>query len=228
MVLGTIAGVFFLSSLGVWQLQRAGEKEQIQQANESRKNNPPEEFSFPISDPVALRFQRIRAQGSFISDKQFILDNRYLDNQVGFNILTPFKLNDSDKVVLVDRGWIQLTGSRDQLPNINVNNNLRSLVGMVYVPYGKAYAVGEIDSSQDWPRLIQYLDFNELSDRLGYNLLPLTLRMEAGQDDTYKAKWLIYASSPKRNYGYALQWFAMALTLLVIFIVMHRPIVVKD
>ena len=47
--------------------------------------------------------------------------------------------------------------------------------------------------------------------------------MEANQADTYKAQWVIYASSPKRNLGYAFQWFAMALALLVIFIVLHRP-----
>ena len=222
-VIATIAGVFFLSSLGVWQLQRAEEKKQIHLENESRKNSAPQTFSFPITDPASLRFQRIRVQGRFISNKQFVLDNRYLDHQVGFNILTPFKLDNSDKVVLVDRGWLPLKGPREKLPIIDVDENLRTLVGTVYVPYGKAFSLGEIDNSISWPRLIQYLDFKELSIRLEHELLPLSLRMEANQADTYKAQWVVYASSPKRNLGYAFQWFAMALALLVIFIVLHRP-----
>jgi surfeit locus 1 family protein len=223
-ITATVAGVLLLSSLGVWQLQRANEKQQIQQANESRKNNPPQELHFPITDPVSLRFQRIRAQGKFISNKQFVLDNRYVDHQVGFNILTPFKLYNSDNVVLVDRGWLPLKGPREYLPNIDVDEKLRTLVGTVYVPYGKAYSLGEIDNGNNaWPRLIQYLDFKELSMRFGYELLPITLRMEAGQPDTFKAKWVIYASSPKRNLGYAVQWFAMAITVFIIFIVLHLP-----
>lgn len=223
-IIATVTAVFLLSSLGVWQLQRANEKQQIQQVNESRKNNPPQELRFPITDPVSLRFQRIRAQGKFISNKQFVLDNRYVDHQVGFNILTPFKLDNSDKVVLVDRGWLPLKGPRDNLPNIDVDEKLRTLVGTVYVPYGKAYSLGEIDNGTNaWPRLIQYLDFKELSMRFGHELLPITLRMEANQPDVFKAKWVIYASSPKRNLGYAVQWFAMAITVLVIFIVLHLP-----
>lgn len=222
-LIGTIAGIFFLSSLGVWQLLRGEEKKQIQLEIESRKNSAPQVFSFPINDPAGLRFQRIRVQGRFISNKQFVLDNRYLDHQVGFNILTPFELSDSDKVVLVDRGWLPLTGPRDVLPNVEVDENLRTLVGAVYVPYGKAFSLGAIDASITWPRLIQYIDFNELSTRLGRELLPLTLRMEAEQADTYKAQWVSIASSPKRNWGYALQWFAMAITVLIIFIVLHRP-----
>ncbi len=222
-VVGTIAGVFFLSSLGVWQLQRGEEKRQIQSEIEARKSSVPEAFSFPIVDPASLRFQRIKVHGRFISDKQFILDNRYLNGQVGFNILTPFELNESDKVVLVDRGWLPLNGPRSQLPNIEVDESLRTLVGAVYVPYGKAFSLGDMDASKSWPRLIQFLDFKELSIRLGNELLPLTLRMESEQADTYKAQWVMIASSPKRNLGYAVQWFAMAITLLIIFIVMHRP-----
>ena len=174
-VVATVLGVFFLSSLGVWQLQRAEEKKQIQFENESRKSNAPLTFNFPISDPASLRYQRIRAQGTFISDKQFVLDNQILDHTVGYNILTPFKLANSTKIVLVDRGWVPLTDSRERLPNIEVDEDLRSLVGMVYVPFGKAYSLGEIDSgATTWPRLIQFLDFEALEARLGENLLPLT------------------------------------------------------
>ena len=223
-VIATVLGVFFLSSLGVWQLQRAEEKKQILHENESRKSNAPLAFNFPISDPASLRFQRIRVQGKFISDKQFVLDNQVLDHAVGYNILTPFKLDNSTKIVLVDRGWVPLTDTRESLPNIEVDEDVRSLVGMVYVPYGKAYSLGEIDNgATTWPRLIQFLDFKALETRIGENLLPLTLRMDANQEDVFKAKWTLFAASPKRHLGYAVQWFALALTLLVIFIVLHLP-----
>ena len=223
-LLATIAGMFFLSSMGVWQLMRGEDKKQIQLEMEARKNSQPQAFNFPIEDPASLRFQRIRVQGSFISSQQFVLDNRFLDHQVGFNVFTPFKLHNNDKVVLVDRGWIPLKGSREVLPNIEVGEDLRTLVGAVYVPYGKAFSLGDIDDSTSWPRLIQFLDYKLLSARLGKELMPLSLRMEEGQADAFKAKWKLYeASSPKRNYGYAFQWFAMAFTVLIIFIVLHRP-----
>ena len=227
-VIATIVGVFFLCSLGVWQLQRAEEKRLIQQENESHKNNPPQTLNFPITEPTSLRFNRIRLQGQFISSKQFVLDNQVLEHQVGYNILTPFQLHDSEKIVLIDRGWLPLIGSREQLPEVEVGEEMRTLIGMVYVPYGEAYSLGEIDSTKTWPRLIQFLDFKALELRLGEPLLPLTLRMEANQKDAFKAQWILFTATPKRHLGYAVQWFALALTLLILFIVLHIPKSTKE
>ena len=221
-LIATAVGVFCLSSLGVWQLQRAEEKKQTLRDSQLQTKDTPQSIRLPVTEPEKLRYQRIQLQGRYISSKQFVLDNQVHDHKVGYNILTPFRIINTEFVVLVDRGWIALENSRQQLPEVNVSEELRTVTGTVYALFGKPFTLGEIDNGDsNWPRLIQYLDFDVLGDRLGNTLQTFTLRLDRDQQDGYLREWQIFAITPNRNLAYAVQWFALALTLLVIFIVLH-------
>ena len=151
-----------------------------------------------------------------------MLDNQIHNHHVGYNILTPFKISNSDFVVLVDRGWVSVGESRERLPDVDVDETSRKVTGVIYTPFGDPYTLGEIDNGDiQWPRLIQYLDFKALSQRLGSPLQPFTLRLDSDQENGYLREWEIFAFSPNKHIAYALQWFALALTLLIIFIVLH-------
>ena len=220
----TVLGVVFLSYLGMWQLQRTEEKKQILLENEQQSNLAPQPLELPINDPTTLRFKKIKLQGHYSSTRQFVLDNQVVDHKVGYNILTPFKLHNSTAVVLVDRGWMPQGPLRTVLPEISVDERTRTIVGRIYVPFGDPFTLGEIDNGETtWPRLIQYLDFAALENRLEKELLPFTLRLETGQEDGFTTVWPLIAVSPKRHLAYAIQWFALATTLLIIFIVLHMP-----
>jgi len=213
-----------LSSLGIWQLQRAEEKKQILLENQQRQSNEPVALILPLDEPKKLRHQKVYVHGHFISDKQFILDNQVLNHQVGYNVLTPFKLSGTETLLLIDRGWIPLEGSREQLPNVGVGVQARKIIGTLYTPYGKAYSLGEMDAGETaWPRRIQYLDFNAIATRLDSHIHPLTLRMKAGQADSYKAEWKLFSMTPDKHIGYVVHWFGLAITVLVLFIYLHSP-----
>lgn len=221
-LIATFVGIFCLSSLGIWQLQRAEEKKQILRDSEQQANNTPQNISLPVYEPEKLRYQRIHLYGHYISNKQFVLDNQIQNHKVGYNILTPFKVADTDFVVLVDRGWVPMEKSRELLPEIKVSETLREVIGVVYAPFGEPFTLGEIDNGDiQWPRLIQYLDFAALSQRLEISLQPFTLRLDSDQQNGYLREWEIFAFSPNRHIAYAAQWFGLALTLLIIFIVLH-------
>ena len=221
-LIATAIGVFCLSSLGVWQLQRAEEKRTILRNNELQSNNTPQSIRLPVTEPEKLRYQRVELRGKYISSKQFILDNQIHDQKVGYNVLTPFRISNTDFVVLVDRGWLALEKSRQILPEVTVSEEMRTITGTVYALFGKPFTLGEVDNGEtNWPRLIQYLDFDALGNRLGKTLQPFTLRLDSEQKDGYLREWQIFAFSPNRHIAYAVQWFALALTLLVIFVVLH-------
>lgn len=221
-LIATVVGIFCLSSLGIWQLQRAEEKKQILHDSEIQANNTPQNISLPVYEPEKLRYKRIQLYGHYISSKQFVLDNQIHNRKVGYNILTPFKVANTDYVVLVDRGWVPVEKSRELLPEINVNESLREIIGVVYTPFGDPFTLGEIDNGDiQWPRLIQYLDFAVLSQRLGISLQPFTLRLDSDQQNGYLREWKIFAFSPNKHIAYAVQWFALALTLLILFIILH-------
>ena len=224
-ILLTLVTVAILSSLGIWQLQRAEEKKRILLENLHRQEIPPIALTLPIEEADKLRHQKVKVHGNFISDKQFLLDNQVLEQQVGYNVLTPFKLAGTPTLVLIDRGWIPLKGSREQLPEVEVNTRTREVIGTVYVPFGKAYSLGGMDTGESaWPRRIQFLDFKTISSRLGNEVPPLTIRMQAGQADSYKAEWKLFtAMTPEKHIGYVFHWFSLAITVFVIFIYLHSP-----
>ena len=225
MVVATIIGISLFSSLGIWQLQRAEFKKQILLENDKRKNSAPINLSSTIDGSNSLRFQRVRLQGQFISSKQFILDNQMNQHRVGYNILTPLILEDGYTVVLVDRGWVPMGLTRDDLPLISIDEAPRSIIGTVYIPFGKPFHLGGIDDGQNtWPRVIQYLDFMAISERLGHHLLSLTVRMEPNQSGAFITEWPVFAFTPNRHIGYAIQWFALAITVLIIFLYFHVSI----
>lgn len=221
-VFATAVGVFCLSSLGVWQLQRAEEKRQILSELEAQADHTLQTMRFPVSQPEKLRYRHVQLHGKYISAKQFVLDNQIKNHRAGYNILTPFRVKDTNYVVLVDRGWLPIEHSRENLPRIDVEESILTITGTVYAPFGEAYSLGTVDNDGvGWPRLIQYLDFEELSARLGVELESFTVRLDQNEPNGYLREWKIFSFSPNRHVAYAVQWFALALTLLTIFIVLH-------
>ena len=104
-------------SLGLWQLERANEKENIVNLYKKRQSFKPEKISFISDNNIKKKYYRNYViQGKYIN-KIFLIDNKIKNKKPGFNVITPFKLLDSNEIILVDRGWIKMKGERQ---NINI------------------------------------------------------------------------------------------------------------
>ncbi|MEA3413624.1 MAG: SURF1 family protein [Pseudomonadota bacterium] len=211
-----------LISLGAWQLERADEKREISREILERQETPLSRLPLEVTDPESLRYRQLKLVGRFEESRQFLLDNQMNQGAVGLNVLTPLKLSGRDDVVLVDRGWLPWGVDRSQYPDISISPETVSLTGKVYVPYGKGFRIGEMDNGEgDWPKLIQYLDFDRLSELLGYPVLPLTVRLGSPEDAGYQRNWVSLTANPQRHVSYAIQWFALGAVLLVIYLALH-------
>ena len=213
-----LLGLGILTSLGVWQLQRAAEKSEILHNYEIQKNSPPVALGASIDDFSRLRFRVAEANGVYDAEKQFLLDNQIRNGQAGFSVLTPLRLSvDGNKAVLVDRGWLPLGLTRQLLPDVVIEQNKVQITGSLYVPFGKSFSLGEMDAGGiGWPRVIQYMEFSEISERLGYDLLPVIIRLSPDAAEGYLREWAPLPFTPARHIAYAVQWFGLALALLVI------------
>lgn len=216
-----LLGLGILTSLGVWQLQRAAEKSEILQSYESQKKSPPVALDVSLDDFSHLRYRAVEAYGVYDAEKQFLLDNQIRNGQAGFSVLTPLRLSGgSNKAVLVDRGWIPLGLTRQLLPDVIIEQKNARISGSLYVPFGKAFSLGDMDAGGiGWPRVIQYMAFSEISERLGYDLLPVIIRLSPDAPDGYLREWAPLPFTPARHIAYAVQWFGLALALLIIAVV---------
>ncbi|MGI9301535.1 MAG: SURF1 family protein [Gammaproteobacteria bacterium] len=219
--LGAIVLLCLFVSLGVWQVNRAAEKRAMLVDFDRRASAEPVDLGSPVEDPERWRHRRVAATGQFDSQQQFLLDNRVNRGRAGYNVLTPLRLSTASQAVLVDRGWVPQGATRAHLPQVNVSEDRDSATGYVYIPQA-GYRVGDIDETdRGWPRVIQYIDFEMLSERLGYPLMELVIRMDPAETNGYLREWQLAPFSPARHTGYAVQWFALAFAVCVVYLVLN-------
>ncbi|KAG1694888.1 Cytochrome c oxidase subunit 3 [Nymphon striatum] len=225
-----------LVSLGLWQLERAEEKREIdlgvQQAIAKMplKLNDAESLTKETLLKEVYRPATIR--GKYDSDNQFLLDNRTHLGKPGYHVLTPFRFESvvSDnkvsnktinKAVLINRGWITYNGTRDNIPSIEVEKNDREILGQIK-QITDAIVLNDADKeaaqSNSNPKLIQSIQIAELNKELNYELLPIVIELNKQSKDGFVREWQPYYGSIDKHNAYALQWFAMAAILLFLFI----------
>jgi len=219
-----------LIGLGFWQLDRAAQKESALAGFDERLQRPTLTLGRDPVDAERDRFRPAEARGTWDGERQVLVDNQVHNRRVGYHVLTPLVLalppGAGDALaVLVDRGWVPAGTDRSVLPEVDLAEAPEWLSG--HLDHGPATGIrlgGMADGESGWPLRVQYLDFDALSERLGYVLLPMVLRMDAELSGGYVREWrppFLGRFGPERNRGYAFQWFALAAALLVVFFVVN-------
>lgn len=232
--------LFCMLFLGNWQLERAALKVSLQNAAKKANNAAATELiSVTDFDKAASSYQRVSIRGKYDAERQLLWDNRTYKGQAGFEIIVPMKTS-SGQWVLINRGWLAPGASRQQLPDVSlpvaVIGSEIVIEGLVSQP-SQGFASGLAVSAGDgWPHLLQYFDYDAIGDVLGESILPVVIQAQTlGTDGVTKtvssarpewlqANWQPAASGPAKHYSYAFQWFAMAIALTILFLVVNsRP-----
>jgi surfeit locus 1 family protein len=210
-----LAGLIFIvlfSWLGFWQLDRAQQKNDLvalfeEDAPYSRlKNDMPVEI-----------FQRLELLGQFRNDQQVLIDNIVVNGRVGYYVVSAFRHAPDAPLLIVNRGWVGKS-QLNVLPDVSVTEEFISVRGRV----GRLPRVGirpgeAFEGSKDWPRVAVYPTLDELATELGSELLPFVLLLSPEADDGFLRRWQPPQSGPMMHYGYAFQWFVMALAIVAVF-----------
>ena len=115
-LIAALVSVFVTVSLGNWQLRRADQKQAMADLAARRHQDAPVlNADWPcavVADAVSPPEQRpVRLSGRWIPNKLVYLDNRPMDGQAGFFVVTPLQLDPAPVCgpawVMVQRGWLQ-------------------------------------------------------------------------------------------------------------------------
>ena len=214
----TLALLALLVSLGGWQLRRAGESRALLAAFDAASAGARELPPAAAPGPVP-RYAHMRLAGRYLPQRQFLLDNMTHAGAAGYRVLTPFA-TDAGQTVLVDRGWIPAGPSRAVLPAIAVGALPRVLAGRIDELPRAGIALPSPDVP-GWPRVVSFPELAQLSGALRQRLYPRLVLLDPAEPDGYLRDWRPAGLGPERHFGYALQWYALALTLAVIYVVMN-------
>ncbi len=208
-------------SLGVWQVQRADDKQQFLDL-EAKRISDSVQLTIETPDNLAqLRYKKASITGKFDTTKQFLLDNQIDTGKAGYFVFTPFKLLNSNKAILVNRGWIPLIEPRATLPNIDFQSeNEATLNGRINTfPSIGLKLDGANQPTKTNPAVVGVIDTQVLATLTGYELFNFQLELDANSPNGFKREWAVAKiMQPEQHLGYALQWFGLAFVLTIIFI----------
>jgi surfeit locus 1 family protein len=209
--------------LGQWQWDRAAEKQTLLDRWAGQA------LLAPVALPTApdgnttatAQFLRVFASGAYLPDSQVLLDNQTHGGKAGYRVLTPLLLADGS-ALMVDRGWVALPGNaRDRLPNVAVSSANRRVQGRLdhFRQAALREATGPLLAVRDnRPRVMNYPDSAAVSAAIGRPVYPLVLLLEGTEPDGFVREDAPTLSfGPERHVGYAIQWWALAVTLVLLW-----------
>ena len=100
-----------------WQYTRGVDRHARNNVIEERIARSPIELSARDADPVNNEWLSVSANGSFDSNQQILLRNRYSEGKYGYEVLTLFTSNSGEKF-WVDRGWVQAGATATTPPEV--------------------------------------------------------------------------------------------------------------
>lgn len=215
--IAAVLAVAITASLGRWQLSRAAEKLALQASIDKQfeaaaldtqglANHP---------DPTQLIHRRVKLRGQWLTDRTVFLDNRQMGGRVGLFALTPFQLEGSPSVVLVQRGWVA-RNFLDRTAVAPVQTPLGSVEfeGRIVPPPSKLYELGP---SQAGP-IRQNLDLPGFSVEVGVPLMAMSVQQIGPASEGLLRDWPVPGTGVDKHYGYAFQWFGLCGLISILYV----------
>ena len=221
----TIVLIALLISLGRWQLRRADEKRAL---FDSFAAGTDATQTIELRTPPVRRYQHVGASGHYDPTRQILIDNMVNAERAGYFVITPFALAGGGWV-LVNRGWVPLGASRAERPAIPVSSGVRQVRGRAdHMPSPGIQMGTKAVLAPPYPVVAAFPSRSEIARLLGessWTSATDLVLLDPGEPDGYVRDWSPPGFPPMRHIGYAVQWFALALTLFILWVVtnLRRP-----
>ncbi len=202
-------------SLGFWQLARADEKRALLAAYDARQAAEPISMD-AVPESADNQYRRIKETGSFDNQQTLMLDNRIRRGQPGYEVISLFKPINGDQWLPVNRGWLAGGLDRSRLPEVPAIEGQVTVFGKLYRSPGAAFTLGSENWAGNWPLVVQNLMTDELAAATGLAIYPWQLRLDQASPGALMTGWPVVSTQPGKHIGYAVQWFALALALLIL------------
>ncbi|MBI2802416.1 MAG: SURF1 family protein [Gammaproteobacteria bacterium] len=208
-----------LIGLGRWQLRRADEKTVLLNTFRAQSTAPALELPLPTLDAPTLEWRHVKGRGHFLAPN-VLLDNRVRDGVAGYEIFTPFEFNNGEQL-LVARGYIPVGVDREHWPTIDNPSAEQILWGYLGQPPWVGITLQDHANSEKlnhdlWR--VQTLDIQALNTDRNLHLARLVLYLDPAAPGGYERSWPVPTIDVGKHMAYAIQWFAMATVLVLLYL----------
>lgn len=207
---------------GIWQLNRAEQKIRLGESLATKLGMPIlNANTADLSSELATE-RRITARGRFLREEAVWLDNRPrpipegISNtaQAGFYLMMPLVLEGQKKVLWINRGWAPRNNlNRVELPPITTPDDIVVIDGVGFPHPGRVYELGQQTETISQPRIEQNFDLIKEAKLHPWDQLPFIVReSSSNKSDGLVRNWPLPTNGVDRHYAYAFQWFALAIS----------------
>lgn len=201
--------------LGFWQLQRADEKNTIQQSLEQQQALPP--IDLAQADPAEMTaFRRVKFLGRPDSQHIWLAENQVYQGKIGFHLVLPVVLEDG-RNILINAGWLPGGGQRGDIPPLPELPESAIFSGQLRAVSENRFLRGELVDA-GWPKRILQVDIPGMEKSLGSPLSPWVVQLDATSPMAQTVYWPALNMSADKHIAYAVQWFLMAFVLAILWL----------
>ena len=210
----TIAGVGITLALGTWQLGRAHEKEALRARIDALAAQAPIHVSTTELAAAHVELRRVEARGVLDPRHTIYLDNRSHRGVPGYHVVTPLRLGESERYVLVNRGWAPAGAERTRLPEVRTPPGVITVAGTAVVPGRRMLELSKtVIEGPVW----QNLTIERYRAARPLAIQPFVILLETPLPDGLVREWPAPDLGVDKHYGYAFQWFALAATISIFY-----------
>lgn len=216
--LAAVTGIALTVALGNWQLGRGREKAAFAQRIEAANRDAVIELTRREVKADDVAWRRVEVSGRFAPQYAVLIDNRILHGAVGYYVVMPLQIADSDRYVLVNRGWVAGTISRATLPQVTTPPDAVRIAGLATLPSRRYLELStKVADGNVW----QNLTLERYRAAVPIKIQPVVIQQENDIGDGLKREWSAPDLGIDKHYGYAFQWFTLAAAILIFYLVHH-------
>lgn len=197
--------------LGIWQYQRHESRILFNQSITQALEKDP--IALNQINEEALGWQKVFIEGSFEAQSQQLVRRKYFEGKLGFWVVAKFITQDN-RVVLVNRGFVPVSGAATITPNIPAPKESTSLIEGFIQPLES-----EFERAPDIPfgqaSAINFQQFGLTESDYRYFI-------HQSNTDSELSAIMPPEISNGPHLAYSLQWFAFAVMIVIGWITITR------
>ncbi|MDQ7048037.1 MAG: SURF1 family protein [Enterobacterales bacterium] len=206
-----------LNELGFWQIERAKQK----QAFLDKVNRSSEYTNIDfnaVSAPDIQNYKHVKLEAFTDLNQSILVENVIQNGKLGYQVLQLVTEKQSQKRLLINRGWIAGRANRSDIPSVDAAPYDWSISGRLS-PIHQQLLSGKAEL-EIYPRLVRVpvLDLSivsQLEKQFRVSIEPYVIRLDENTQGHFDVLWNWVSMSPEKHLGYAFQWFGLSFAFLI-------------
>ncbi len=214
----TVPALIALLGLGSWQLHRLSWKLELIADMNARLALPAEPLPTGPIEPGAWNYRRVKVSGTFDHAKEVHMVSHSHRGNLGYHIYTP--LQRAAGTVLVNRGWVPAKQKDPPTRSAGQVTGVVAVEGIARQGWQQGAFVPDNDPAANvW----FYADLDAIAAAMGVEFPAIFVEAGAAANPGgYPLGGQTRVEIRNPHLQYAITWYALAVALVVIYLVWHR------